>query len=99
MATRKSCHPDSRCYGFVRPSLACIAVWRQTRGGIFPRLLWSLRPVSASPRNTSETDEECMKWVFLHESGITFQFGAAAALAQAAPLAARRSTMGFRSHL
>jgi hypothetical protein len=36
-----------------------------------------------------------MKWVFLHESGTTFQFGAAAAVAQAAPLAARR----FRSHL
>jgi hypothetical protein len=38
-----------------------------------------------------------MKWVFLHESGITFQLGAAAAVAQAATLAARRSTMGFRS--
>ncbi|EUC21566.1 hypothetical protein PMI06_009032 [Burkholderia sp. BT03] len=40
-----------------------------------------------------------MKSVFLHEPGITFQSGAAAAVARAATLAARRSTMGFRSHL
>jgi hypothetical protein len=36
-----------------------------------------------------------MKSVFLHESGITFQSGAAAAVARAATLAARRSTMGL----
>jgi len=40
-----------------------------------------------------------MKWVFLHESGIAFQLGAAAAVVQAATLAARQPTMGFRSHL
>ncbi|BFG81466.1 hypothetical protein PTKU46_95000 [Paraburkholderia terrae] len=40
-----------------------------------------------------------MKLVFLDESGIAFQLGAAAAGGQAATLAARRSTMGFRSHL
>ena len=40
-----------------------------------------------------------MKSVFLHEPGMTFQLGAAAAVARATTLAARQSTMGFRSHL
>ncbi|BFG81371.1 hypothetical protein PTKU46_94050 [Paraburkholderia terrae] len=40
-----------------------------------------------------------MKTSILLESGIAFQLGATATVAQAATLAARRSTMGFRSHL
>jgi hypothetical protein len=51
--------------------------------GISFMLSWSLLPVSVSPRDISATDEECMKQVVLHESGIAFQLGAAAAVAQA----------------
>lgn len=40
-----------------------------------------------------------MKTGILLESGNAFQLGATATVAQAATLAARRSTMGFRSHL